>query len=60
MDWIGWVEVELQNPHLFFPLVVFFHEGVDHLLQFVRLDKRLLVLLDPFWYEKNERVIMKD
>lgn len=42
---------ELQNFHLFFALIVVLHEGVNYLLKFIRMNKRLCVFLSPFWQE---------
>ena len=44
-----------MNSYLFFTLVIFLHERVDFLLQFIRVDKGLCVLLDPFCHGRINR-----
>lgn len=52
---------EQQSSHLFFSLVVVLHKGVDYLLQFIWLNKRLCVRLDPFWHKtKQHEWIIRD
>lgn len=44
-----------EQTCLFFTLIIIYHEGVDDLLQIVWLDKRISVLLNPFWRGLNQQ-----